>query len=278
MFQNKPKPFFDVLFDIIYDPYYAVFQQFDDIQNQFRNCTNDKAFHNAGNDTSYGEGRDYPRCSWLARLLFAVYAAFTCLLLVNLLIAIFNTTYQDVQADAEKTWSFNRVDIITEYIDKPFLPPPLIIMCHCYAIYKYIKLWYREQHCFEIQQDRDGNGEAVVTVVLVDTRVNSIEPLDKKINEIEKEGQEEYMNNPIDKKDRTEEISEHLREIGRDVGLSRRHQTGKLDLINENISRVLLSLNLLQHRMTEQEKKTIRYGTGDSIYRSRATNSNDDSE
>ena len=119
LFQNKPKPFFDVLFDIVYDPYYAVFQQFDDIQNQFLNCTNDTAIHITGNGTSsYGEGRNYPRCSWLARLLFAVYAAFTCLLLVNLLIAIFNISFQDVQAEAEKTWSFNRVDIITEYIDK----------------------------------------------------------------------------------------------------------------------------------------------------------------
>ena len=75
---------------IIYNPYYVIYEQFDAIQKQFSG--NECAKHNDTLDVNDIR----PKCSALAVVLFAVYAAISCLLLVNLLIAIFNTTFQNI--------------------------------------------------------------------------------------------------------------------------------------------------------------------------------------
>ena len=182
LFPNSKESFSDVVFNIIHNPYYAVYQQFDKIQSQFENCSHNDAL-NKPNENLIRNAR----CSWLARLLFAIYAAITCLLLVNLLIAIFNTTFQNVQSEAEQTWSFNRVDIIIEYIGKPFLPPPFILILHFVRMCKNLR-----KFC---ERNRGSNCNHIIDsiwapIIDIPMRQELQELMDTK----EAEGRNEYMN------------------------------------------------------------------------------------
>ena len=83
-----------------------------------------------------------PECL-LAVTLFAMYALITCVLLLNLLIAIFNSSFQNIEKIGQKAYRFYRVDIIAEYLHKPPFPPPLNILsllfslcCKCYRKFR----------------------------------------------------------------------------------------------------------------------------------------------
>uniref|UniRef100_A0A8C5EES7 TRPM SLOG domain-containing protein n=1 Tax=Gouania willdenowi TaxID=441366 RepID=A0A8C5EES7_GOUWI len=71
---------------------------------------------------------------WLTIILLCVYLLFANLLLLNLLIAIFNFTFQEVQDNTDKIWKFQRYELIKEYHSRPAAPPPLIIFSHLYLL------------------------------------------------------------------------------------------------------------------------------------------------
>ena len=86
------------------------------------------------NETSVSIDDRIPLCSWLADILFAVYAFAVCIVLINLLIATYSATFTNVAQDANSLWLSYRIDIITEYIRKPLLPPPLIVFGHVWIL------------------------------------------------------------------------------------------------------------------------------------------------
>ncbi|XP_029707113.1 transient receptor potential cation channel subfamily M member 2 isoform X3 [Takifugu rubripes] len=69
---------------------------------------------------------------WLTIIMLCVYLLFANILLLNLLIAIFNFTFQEVQDNTDKIWKFQRYQLIKEYHSRPSAPPPLIIFSHLY--------------------------------------------------------------------------------------------------------------------------------------------------
>uniref|UniRef100_A0A7M5X419 Ion transport domain-containing protein n=1 Tax=Clytia hemisphaerica TaxID=252671 RepID=A0A7M5X419_9CNID len=60
----------------------------------------------------------------------AIYMLMTNILLLNLLIAIFNNTYEKVQENSDRLWKFKRYDVINEYNDRPSFCPPFIVLAH----------------------------------------------------------------------------------------------------------------------------------------------------
>uniref|UniRef100_A0A7M4EAZ8 Transient receptor potential cation channel subfamily M member 2 n=1 Tax=Crocodylus porosus TaxID=8502 RepID=A0A7M4EAZ8_CROPO len=56
---------------------------------------------------------------WLTVLLLCMYLLSTNILLLNLLIAMFNYTFQQVQAHTDQIWKFQRHDLIEEYHGRP---------------------------------------------------------------------------------------------------------------------------------------------------------------
>eukprot|EP00051_Salpingoeca_urceolata_P029602 m.7037 g.7037 ORF g.7037 m.7037 type:complete len:1470 (+) comp2797_c0_seq1:203-4612(+) len=68
--------------------------------------------------------------SWIAPILLAAYLLFTNILLINLLIAMFNQTYVEVQDSARQLWNMQNYELYKEYKDKPILPLPLIVFNH----------------------------------------------------------------------------------------------------------------------------------------------------
>uniref|UniRef100_A0A8P0NR09 Transient receptor potential cation channel subfamily M member 2 n=1 Tax=Canis lupus familiaris TaxID=9615 RepID=A0A8P0NR09_CANLF len=77
---------------------------------------------------------------WLTVILLCLYLLFTNILLLNLLIAMFNYTFQQVQEHTDQIWKFQRHDLIEEYHGRPPAPPPFILLSHLHLFIKRVVL------------------------------------------------------------------------------------------------------------------------------------------
>lgn len=75
---------------------------------------------------------------WITPAAMSVYLLVANILLINLLIAVFNNIFIEVNAVAHQVWMFQRFTVVMEYEQKPVLPPPLIAVCHIYLLIKYL--------------------------------------------------------------------------------------------------------------------------------------------
>ncbi|XP_037831853.1 transient receptor potential cation channel subfamily M member 2 [Kryptolebias marmoratus] len=76
---------------------------------------------------------------WLTIIMLCVYLLFANILLLNLLIAIFNFTFQEVQDNTDKIWKFQRYELIKEYHSRPAAPPPFMVLSHlCHFIWRVV--------------------------------------------------------------------------------------------------------------------------------------------
>ncbi|XP_067687429.1 transient receptor potential cation channel subfamily M member-like 2 [Haliotis asinina] len=67
---------------------------------------------------------------YLVPILMGIYILLTNVLLLNLLIAMFSYTFQQIQDNTELYWYFQRFQLIIEYHSRPTLPPPFIVFSH----------------------------------------------------------------------------------------------------------------------------------------------------
>ncbi|CAG9564213.1 unnamed protein product [Danaus chrysippus] len=75
---------------------------------------------------------------WITPIAMTVYLLVANILLINLLIAVFNNIFNEVNEVSHQVWMFQRFTVVMEYEQKPVLPPPLIIFCHIYATCKWV--------------------------------------------------------------------------------------------------------------------------------------------
>lgn len=94
-------------------------------------------------DPNCEENDEDPTCKvtgrWITPAVMSIYLLIANILLINLLIAVFNNIFIEVNAVAHQVWMFQRFTVVMEYEQKPILPPPLITVCHIWLIYKYFK-------------------------------------------------------------------------------------------------------------------------------------------
>lgn len=76
---------------------------------------------------------------WINPAVMSTYLLVANILLINLLIAVFNNIFNEVNSVSHQVWMFQRFTVVMEYEQKPVLPPPLIILSHVYLILKYLK-------------------------------------------------------------------------------------------------------------------------------------------
>ncbi|XP_066244869.1 transient receptor potential cation channel trpm isoform X10 [Euwallacea similis] len=76
---------------------------------------------------------------WISPAIMSVYLLVANILLINLLIAVFNNIFNEVNSIAHQVWMFQRFTVVMEYEQKPLLPPPFIIFCHVFLLIKYIR-------------------------------------------------------------------------------------------------------------------------------------------
>lgn len=82
---------------------------------------------------------DYcPRKSAFVAIFMAVYLLVGNVLLINLLIAIFSHVFEEVQANALIIWKYEMWNLITEYDNRPALPPPIICLSHVLLLIRWL--------------------------------------------------------------------------------------------------------------------------------------------
>ena len=75
---------------------------------------------------------------WITPIIMTIYLLVANILLINLLIASFNTIYNKVNAMSHQLFNFQRFAIVMEYEEKPILPAPFTFISHLHHLGKYI--------------------------------------------------------------------------------------------------------------------------------------------
>uniref|UniRef100_A0A8C0ZV95 Transient receptor potential cation channel subfamily M member 2 n=1 Tax=Castor canadensis TaxID=51338 RepID=A0A8C0ZV95_CASCN len=99
---------------------------------------------------------------WLTVLLLCLYLLFTNILLLNLLIAMFNYTFQEVQEHTDQIWKFQRHDLIEEYHGRPPAPPPFILLSHLQLLIKRVVLKIPAKRHRQLKNKLEKNEEAAL--------------------------------------------------------------------------------------------------------------------
>ncbi|KAM4877891.1 transient receptor potential cation channel subfamily M member 6 [Thomomys bottae] len=99
--------------DVVFKPYWMIYGEV--YASEIIVCTN---------ETSCPPGY------FLTPFLQAVYLFVQYIIMVNLLIAFFNNVYLDMKSISNKLWKYNRYRYIMTYHEKPWLPPPFILLSH----------------------------------------------------------------------------------------------------------------------------------------------------
>uniref|UniRef100_A0A8C8SFY4 Transient receptor potential cation channel subfamily M member 2 n=1 Tax=Pelusios castaneus TaxID=367368 RepID=A0A8C8SFY4_9SAUR len=99
---------------------------------------------------------------WLTVILLCLYLLFTNILLLNLLIAMFNYTFQQVQEHTDQIWKFQRHDLIEEYHGRPAAPPPFILFNHLQLFVKRVLLRKPAKRHKQLKEKLEKNEEAAL--------------------------------------------------------------------------------------------------------------------
>ncbi|KAM4576523.1 transient receptor potential cation channel subfamily M member 6 isoform 2-T2 [Odontesthes bonariensis] len=106
------EPSWSLARDIVFKPYWMIFGEV--YADQIDSCDKDQC----------------PPAFFLTPFLQAVYMFFQYIIMVNILIAFFNNIYFDMASSSNKLWKYNRYRYIMTYQERPWLPPPLILLSH----------------------------------------------------------------------------------------------------------------------------------------------------
>uniref|UniRef100_A0A3P9LRN6 non-specific serine/threonine protein kinase n=1 Tax=Oryzias latipes TaxID=8090 RepID=A0A3P9LRN6_ORYLA len=107
------EPSWSLARDIVFQPYWMIFGEV-----------------YAGEIDPCAGGNSCPPASFLTSFLQAVYMFVQYIIMVNVLIAFFNNIYFDMASTSNKLWKYNRYRYIMTYQERPWLPPPLILLSH----------------------------------------------------------------------------------------------------------------------------------------------------
>eukprot|EP00730_Choanoeca_flexa_P005209 TRINITY_DN11904_c0_g1_i7.p1 TRINITY_DN11904_c0_g1~~TRINITY_DN11904_c0_g1_i7.p1 ORF type:complete len:1110 (+),score=209.84 TRINITY_DN11904_c0_g1_i7:56-3331(+) len=100
--------------NVLFRPYFQIYgEMFLEDINEESGCVGDELFSSCG--YTY---------AWLIPPLLALYVLITNIVLINLLIAIFNDTYNHVQEDSVKLWYEQNYELLLECADRPMFPAP----------------------------------------------------------------------------------------------------------------------------------------------------------
>ncbi|NWW79272.1 TRPM6 protein, partial [Climacteris rufus] len=126
---------------------------------------------------------DCPPGSFLTPFLQAVYLFVQYIIMVNLLIAFFNNVYFDLKAISNKLWKYNRYRYIMTYHEKPWLPPPFILLSHIGLLINCIFHRFHHQPPNECDQEE---GDVGLKLYLSDEEL-------KKLHDFEEQCVEKYF-------------------------------------------------------------------------------------
>uniref|UniRef100_A0A1I8HSQ2 LSDAT_euk domain-containing protein n=1 Tax=Macrostomum lignano TaxID=282301 RepID=A0A1I8HSQ2_9PLAT len=94
------------------------------------------------NVQAQGEPVCLPACLLcdLVPIMLGIYVLLTNILMFNLLIAMFSSTYESVHQFSAQHWNYLRYNMIKEYLERSPLAPPFIVFWHVYELVLFIRL------------------------------------------------------------------------------------------------------------------------------------------
>nr|DBA20103.1 TPA: hypothetical protein GDO54_015833 [Pyxicephalus adspersus] len=120
---------------------------------------------------------------WLTVLLLCLYLLFTNILLLNLLIAMFNYTFQQVQEHTDQIWKFQRHYLIEEYHGRPPAPPPFILFNHLHLFIKNVILHEPAGRQKQLKEKLEKNEEAALLSWETYLKENYLQHLQKQMKQ-----------------------------------------------------------------------------------------------
>ncbi|KAM8960568.1 transient receptor potential cation channel subfamily M member 6 [Pelodytes ibericus] len=162
------------------------------------------------------EDPDCPPGSFITPFLQAVYLFIQYIIMVNLLIAFFNNVYIAMKSISHKLWKYNRYRYIMTYHEKPWLPPPLILMSHIYLL---IDRLCHSQSQIEADQDE---GDVGLKLYLSDDELRKLHDFEEKCVETYFHEKNESLHSSDSERirtttERTEEMFMQLKELNEKV-------------------------------------------------------------
>ncbi|XP_075454422.1 transient receptor potential cation channel subfamily M member 6 isoform X3 [Ascaphus truei] len=185
--------------DIVFQPYWMMFGEV--YASEIDACEEDP---------------DCPPGSFITPFLQAVYLFIQYIIMVNLLIAFFNNVYLAMKSISHKLWKYNRYRYIMTYHEKPWLPPPLIFLCHICLLINRI-CHYRSQS--EFDQDE---GDIGLKLYLSDDELRKLHDFEEKCVETYFHEKNESMHSSDSERirvttQRVEEMFMQLKEVNEKV-------------------------------------------------------------
>ena len=85
--------------------------------------------------------------------LLVCYIVMQNILLVNLLIAIFSSTFSAIESSADSIWKFTRFALLEEYSNKPFLPSPFSVFYYFFRLLEAVatRKRYVKENAFKLE-------------------------------------------------------------------------------------------------------------------------------
>ncbi|XP_077978875.1 transient receptor potential cation channel subfamily M member 2-like [Glandiceps talaboti] len=117
----------NMVWAVISIPYWQLFGYLHlDMVEDTPNCTRNATLANSDpNIMRCPEVEDYP---WLVPILIAVFMIMSNILLLNIVIAVFNQTYGEIEEESSKVHRSNHYSLVEEYLARPILPSPLNVI------------------------------------------------------------------------------------------------------------------------------------------------------
>ncbi|XP_040273005.1 transient receptor potential cation channel subfamily M member 6 isoform X3 [Bufo bufo] len=143
--------------DIVFQPYWMMFGEV--YASEIDACEEDP---------------DCPPGSFITPFLQAVYLFIQYIIMVNLLISFYNNVYMEMKSISHKLWKYNRYRYIMLYHDKPWLPPPFILLSHIYLLIHRLC-----QHHYHTENDQD-EGDVGLKLYLSDDELRKLHDFEEK--------------------------------------------------------------------------------------------------
>ena len=133
--ENYSVDMFSVLVEVFHTPYFSLFGQLDPHYSDIAILD-----AQANNLTKEDPGYYYKLATshFIFPVFQGVYLLLSTVLLLNLLIALFSYSINEVQEKAQQLWTFSRHDLILEYFARPILPQPFSLIPHLFRVLKWM--------------------------------------------------------------------------------------------------------------------------------------------
>nr|XP_047126608.1 transient receptor potential cation channel subfamily M member 1-like isoform X2 [Hydra vulgaris] len=125
---------FDMIINVFFHPYFNIYGELFVDRDP-----------GDGNKTRFGTPKTNNYSEPIAWVLLGCYILIANVLLLNLLIANFNNTFEEVQFYANIISKYERFNLVLEYANRPPLIPPFILLCHLYMLGSYLNSLIRRK-------------------------------------------------------------------------------------------------------------------------------------